>query len=277
MMKIDHVSDIHINHWVPFIMNQLKWEARTREFVQRLLRNGNGEVLVLAGDFSEMNNQTLWVLDECSKHYERVYWTFGNHDLYLLSGKESKKYQWHSLNRIQELVEKTAHLSNVIALNQQVDEFKGVRFAGDVMWYLPKTRMDWDFYKNSSNDSNYIFHDEASTLEDVARLLYKSSADWYDTLEHEAIDVMISHVPPVHPTISQYPSNGCYETSVPFLAASHWICGHNHIQGEFEKAGTRFHMNCVGYPDAYQFARAFELPGETVDNRLRVDVQTFEV
>ncbi|MCY9419432.1 hypothetical protein MOF50_23060, partial [Bacillus inaquosorum] len=30
-MKIDYVSDIHINHWIPWNVNQIKWEKRTRE------------------------------------------------------------------------------------------------------------------------------------------------------------------------------------------------------------------------------------------------------
>ena len=276
-MKIDHVADMHINHWVPFIPNQLKWEKRTREFVRRILRKKTGEVLVLAGDFSEVNAQTIWVLDEASKHYEMVYWTFGNHDLYLLSKRDNKKYKHHSLNRVKEVIEKTAHIENVIPLIQRTHTFKGKTFAGDVLWYLPKSMQDWDFYRNVSNDSAYIKHQEAWNMDDVARLLYKSSADWYDGVEGQDIDVMVTHVPPVHPSISPYSPNGCYHSTVPFLAAPHWICGHSHLQGVFEKAGTTFHMNCVGYPNAYDNAQRFELPGDKVDSQLVIDVQTFTI
>lgn len=276
-MKIDHFSDIHINHWVPFNANQLKWEARSREFVRRLIQKKEGNVLVIAGDFSEMNIQTVWVLDECSKHYEMVYWTFGNHDLYLLSKRDGKRYDLNSLNRVQEVIEKTAHLSNVVPLIQSTHEYKGVRFAGDALWYLPKTMEDWEFYRNVSNDSAYIHHAEAWNRDDVPRLLYKSSADWYDTLENEKIDVMVTHVPPVHPSISPYSPNGCYHSTVPFLASANWICGHSHLQGTFEKAGTTFHMNCIGYPSQYARAKAYEIPLEDVDDVLKLDVQTFEI
>lgn len=276
-MNIDNVSDIHINHWVPFITNQLKWEQRTRAFVKRLLRNGTGEVLVLAGDFGESNIQTIWLLDEASKHYEMVYWTFGNHDLYLLSKNDTKRYVNHSLNRVDEVIQKTSHLKNVVPLIKNVHEFKGKRFAGDALWYLPKTMADWEFYRNVSNDSAYILLNEAWNMEDVARLLYKSSADWYDTLEKEDIDVMVTHIPPVHPPISPYEPNGCYHTTVPFLAAPHWVCGHVHLQGEFQKAGTHFHLNCIGYPQSYSNARAFELPGDNVDETLTIDIKTFRI
>lgn len=70
-MKIDYVSDLHINHWIPWNNNQIKWEKRTREIIRRLISNGNGEVLIIAGDFTEWNQQTLWVLDEVAKQYER--------------------------------------------------------------------------------------------------------------------------------------------------------------------------------------------------------------
>lgn len=276
-MKIDYVTDLHINHWIPFQMNQLKWEKRTRDFVKRLLRKGNGEVLLLGGDFSEMNTQTLWVFDECAKHYERVYWTFGNHDLYLLSKNDNKKYKHHSLNRVQELIEKTAHLENVVPLVKSVETYKGITFAGDALWYLPKTLQDWEFYKNVSKDSSYIHHNEAWGMEDVARLLYKGSADWYDTLEGQEIDVMLTHVPPVHPKLSQYPANAIYHSPVPYLSANHWVCGHDHLQGTFEKAGTHFYMNAIGYPDAYEHVRAYEVPGDNVDPVLTLDVMTLEI
>lgn len=74
-------------------VNQIKWEKRTREIVNRLISNGNGEVLVIAGDFTEWNQQTLWVLDEAAKQYEKVYFTYGNHDLYLLSKSQKGNTQ----------------------------------------------------------------------------------------------------------------------------------------------------------------------------------------
>jgi predicted MPP superfamily phosphohydrolase len=275
-MKIDYVTDLHVNHWMWFTTNQLKWEKRTRDWTRHLIRNGNGEVIIVAGDFSEMNVQSKWVLDELSKHYERVYWTFGNHDLYLMSKKDRKRHG-DSKGRLENLIEQTSYLENVIPLIKRTDVYKGVTFAGDAMWYLPKTPEDWAFYKGVSNDSSYITLNSAWSSEDVARQLYKESLDWYDTLDGEEIDVMVSHVPPVHPKLSKYPPNACYMSPVPFLASTHWVCGHDHLQGTFEKAGTMFYMNSVGYPDAYEHARANELPSEDVDPILTFGVQTFEV
>ncbi|MGG4386513.1 metallophosphoesterase, partial [Priestia megaterium] len=102
-MKVDYASDLHFNHWMRWTENQIKLEKRIRELTNRLIENGNGEVLVLAGDFSEYNSQALWILDEAAKSYERVYWTFGNHDLYLVSKSQKKEYG-DSMGRLDELI-----------------------------------------------------------------------------------------------------------------------------------------------------------------------------
>ena len=67
-LKVDYVSDLHINHYVKFTNHQEKWESQTREWTRNLLKDSTGEVLVLAGDFSEWNNQSKWFIEECAKH-----------------------------------------------------------------------------------------------------------------------------------------------------------------------------------------------------------------
>jgi len=260
LMKIDYASDLHFNHWMLWTENQLKWETRTRKLAKRLIRNGNGEVLILPGDFSEWNNQTLWILDEVSKEYERVYFTFGNHDLYLLSKQQKRKYG-DSIGRLQELIEKAQRISNVVPLIKNVDVYKGKVFAGDAMWYLPKKQEDWAFYRNVSNDSSDIFVNGLN-MDDIPRRLWKESMDWYDTLEEKHIDVFVSHVPPLHPPSSVYPPNGCYQVDISFLAADHWVCGHNHMKDEFKKAGTTFYMNCIGYGKDQHGYKLNTIPGE---------------
>ncbi|MFK3936495.1 metallophosphoesterase [Alkalihalobacillus sp. NPDC078783] len=278
-MKIDYASDLHFNHWMLWTPNQEKWEKRSRSLTNFLIRNGHGEVLVLAGDFSEWNNQTVWILDEASKHYERVYFTYGNHDLYLISKSQRKKYG-DSLGRLDELLEKMAYLDNVIPLIKSTDTYKGVTFAGDVMWYLPKGVKDWSFFNNNSNDSAYINMSGYST-EDMVRKMWWDSMKWYDTLEHEEIDIFVSHVPPLHNPFTYHEPNSCYTTEVPFFSSKHWICGHDHQQGSFDKRGidTKFHMNSLGYPQEYSNYKAGsnELPSWDIDQFKEFKVRTFEI
>jgi 3',5'-cyclic AMP phosphodiesterase CpdA len=274
-MKVDYVSDLHFNHWMRWTDNQLKWEKRTRALANRLTRKGNGEVLVIAGDFGEWNCQAKWILDEVSKSYERIYWTFGNHDLYLLSKSQRKKYV-DSINRLNELIEMTSYLENVVPLIRNTDMYKGKVFVGDAMWYLPKTLEDWEFYLGVSNDSKCI-RINGYTQTDIPRYLHKQSMDWYDTIEGLNPDVFVSHVPPVHNPHSPFEPNGCYMVDTPFIEADHWICGHDHLQFEFEKVGVKFHMNAIGYAHDYDKYIVNTIPSSICDTYKLFDIKTFEI
>lgn len=274
-MKIDYISDIHINHWALFNPSQPKWKNRTKEIFSKLIENGIGEVLIIAGDFSEFNVQSRWVLEIAAEKYDRVYWTYGNHDLYLISKNQKKKYG-DSIGRLNELIELTSGLNNVVPLIKSIDTYKGVTFAGDVMWYLPKTQEDWSFFKQVSNDSNYIYLNGYSK-EDMVRHMWKESMDWYDSIENKEIDVMVSHVPPIHSPYSIFKPNSCYMTEVPYINAKHWVCGHTHDQLSYTKAGVNVHMNAIGYAQEYDKHVSNTIPEGKIDTYRSFGIKTFEV
>lgn len=252
-MKIDYVSDLHINHHIPFKANQKKWEQQTKEWAKKLLKTKGGEVLVVAGDFSEWNRQTIWFLEEVSLYYNHVFFVTGNHDYYLISRSRRKKYA-DSKARQRNLIEKAAKIRNVTPLCREVVNYKGKVIAGDSLWYNLVKQEDWYFFFQCSNDANYIFVNDAYTFDrntrhDEMMYLYEEAITWYYSLENKQIDLMISHIPPLHPPISPHKRNACYDVPVPFLVSNKWICGHQHLQGKFEKASTLFYMNAIGYPD----------------------------
>jgi len=257
--------------------NQLKWEKRTRDLTKRLIENGNGEVLVIAGDFGEWNCQALWILDECAKHYEKVYFTYGNHDLYLLSKRQRRMYS-DSIGRIDDLIYKSRMIENVTPLVKSIDVYKGKVFAGDVMWYLPKTFEDWEFFRETSNDSEYI-NINGYSREDGIRKMWKDSQDWYDSIECVGdIDVFVSHVPPVHNPFTPFEPNNLYMVDVPYINAKNWVCGHDHIQNKFNKAGVNFYMNAIGYPMHYdKYHRRNTIPEQVVDTYKSFEIKTFEI
>lgn len=274
-MKIDYISDIHINHWATWHTNQEKFKRKTIDIFNKLIENGNGEILIIGGDFSEWNVQSKWVLETASKQYERVYWTYGNHDMYLLSKNQQSKYG-DSKGRLNELVEITSHLDNVIPLIKTTDTYKGVTFAGDMLWYLPKTQQDWSFFKQVSNDSKYISLGGYSK-EDMVRNLWKESQDWYETLEDKHIDVMVTHVPPVHNPYSIYGVNNLYITHVPFIAAKHWVVGHDHLQANYTKIDTQFYANCIGYAQDYDNYKTNTVPEGKIDTYKNFGIKTFTI
>lgn len=244
-MKIYHVSDLHANHHVPFTPNQEKWKTNTQQWMKEVLQGVTGEVLILNGDFSEWNCQSLWLFEEAAKHFEQVLVTLGNHDYYLLSKNQRNKYKT-SFGRIDELFKEASKIPNVVILQKRLHTFKGVTFAGDTMWYDLPTPEDYAFYENISNDSNFI--STGIPFKKTYKVLHDLSMDWYYALAGKEVDVFVSHIPPVQPSMSSYSYNACYVTPVPFLVGKHWLAGHQHVQGSFEKAGQHFHMNAYGYP-----------------------------
>lgn len=244
-MKIDYVSDLHINHYVRFNDNQIKFQKKTREWSNEILDTGSGEVLIIAGDFGEINKQALWFVEEAAKRYKKVFVTIGNHDLYIINNNQKKKYG-DSKGRVKELVGMIGEIGNVTLFDVGgVETYKGVKFAGSPLWYLPKSDKGIEFFKIMSNDSNYIKLKYKNALNTI-RTLWTETITWYQKLGD--VDVIFTHVPPVHSPYLNHAPNECYMVDVSTLKAKHWIFGHDHSQGKFVKAGVSFYSNCLGYP-----------------------------
>lgn len=244
-MKISYISDPHLDFWVPFTPSQEKWEKQTRELISKLIETDKGEkeVLCLAGDYSHYNQQTLWMLETFSEHYEQVFFTFGNHDFYLVSKNQQNKYRNNSLNRIDEINNAVlSKLENVIPLySGRVFFYKGVNFGGDTMWYPLKTVEQKMFFNNVSNDSRLI---KGVNME----LEHVNSIGNYQHMIDRGMDVMVSHVPLCHlKSHEKYGSTSCYYTPVDQLPP-YVIQGHSHERAVYKKAGSLLYMNCGGYP-----------------------------
>lgn len=246
-MKISYISDLHLDFHVHLNKNQIKFEKKTREFVDKLIQTDKGdkEVLVVAGDLSHYNKQSVWALQEFSKVYGLVLICLGNHDYYLVSNNQSSKYKGHSRNRIAELqamVLQDIERDNVQLLEGEMFEYKGIIFYGSTMWYPLETYEQQSFYSGISNDSKLIkrinHYDE-----------HEYQMERYN--EHiEFVNIMISHVPLIEmESHKKHNSTACYLTPVEQLAPI-TISGHVHEQNEYiTESGNKVYINAIGYDD----------------------------
>lgn len=245
-MKISYISDLHLDFHVPFTHNQIKWEKRTKEFINKLIETDEGdkEVLVVAGDISHFNAQSMWILETFSEVYEKVMFVMGNHDYYLVSNNQASKYNGNSTNRAKELLELSESIDNVHSLHDgDVVEFKGIKFGGCSMWYPVETFEQQNFFHGVSNDSRLIkgFNIQQEHLMDQYR---------YNSLLNENIDVMVSHFPVINiDSHFKYNSTACYLTPVKDINVSHWVMAHSHEQKVYEKPYCTFYMNAIGYKE----------------------------
>lgn len=246
-VDISYISDLHLDFHVSFTKNQIKFEQCTREFIQKLIQSdiSNKEVLIVAGDVSHLNTQSYWCIDEFSKHYKQVLLCYGNHDFYLVSKSQERKYKNNSLNRINELTEMLRLLDNVHVFTDDnyVFEYDNVKFGGLTMWYPLETPEQQMFFYNISNDSKLIKGFNISESHDENQSAYKKIVE-------EDVDVMISHVPVISiDSHFKYNSTACYLTPVKDIHAKHWIMAHSHEQKVYEKPYCTFYMNALGYPN----------------------------
>lgn len=240
-MNIDYVSDLHLDFYIEPEGNQQNYTAKTCGFLQQLLPVMPAEVLVIAGDLSHFNQQSYDTLQFFSEHYKQVFFVFGNHDYYLISKKQRRKYHETSHEREIELIELVASLPNVQVLRDfEVHTYKGVRFAGSTSWYPLETFEQQMYFKQASNDSALIYELNIGELHQQEMKKYEQMPE---------VDVLVTHVPPILlDSHRKYGSSACYVNELKDIKASLCIFGHCHEQHVYEKAGISFAINALGYP-----------------------------
>lgn len=261
-MHFDYGNDIHLDFWVPFDLNQLKFERKTRAFAGKLIPESSSGILVLGGDLGHYNHQVKWFLDELSKYYEKVLFVVGNHDYYLVSDSQSKKYRKNSVNRINELRDYSKKHPKVIFLEGTTFEYEGVTFGGTGMWYdfqygkkrfgktIEEVRLEWaqnskDFKKISGILTIDHFEDEARRLRSIIG----------------QCDVIVTHVGPDWSFSPQRQKQHIHDSYYFFdgreflkeCEGKTWCFGHVHIEVDEVKGGARLISHGLGYPDESKF------------------------
>jgi len=257
-MKIDIISDIHLDFYARF--NKIKTEA----FVEKLInskRDKDFEVLVIAGDIGHYNDDNLYQIELLSKHYEQVFITWGNHDLYMLSSPHREKYNYNSFNRLDEFKNMIKSLKNVVFLDGQKVEYKGKIFWGSGLWYNVISLRHWSDYMN---DAKYIY-DRKEGYKIVlpydffpikynfdTTKLYKREYEKIKSLDYA--DVIVTHIPPIKIfDNSDLGDNYFYvdygEEIIENIKPKVWIFGHIHTKTYKTLKGCEIVANPLGYPE----------------------------
>ncbi len=271
-MKISYISDLHLDFYSKSTNPQdHKFSLRIAEFIDKLLpfsRDNLGDVLILAGDHGHYNSQTKELLKQLKEIYKEVIIVSGNHDLYLISDSQRKKYEWESIQRLHEL-KKDAEELGVHYLDGNVIEIDGVRFGGTAGWYSLPTGKDIEHWKYALNDSNLIY--DGYPIGSAYSYGARSKPDW-DTqgyykeqlqklkdIAEEGCDVLITHVAQVVPPNEAIPArfrndhgNIFYyvdnEDVVKETGCRYYIYGHTHDEQIYNTDGLGVLCNPFGYP-----------------------------
>lgn len=250
-MKVDYVSDLHIGFYIGSnYSNHNKVAKMIETFVLDSLPEEKGDILIIAGDVCEYNAITLQTLEEYAKYYEKVFFVFGNHDLYIMSPSQLQKYDLKSDNKkdeLKQMVKESAQAERITILDNDIVQYNGVKIAGSMLWYTHPLLFDRMWWEANSNDSRKIYPTGSKPSEERHQI----DLNFYKSLEDENIDLLITHIPPRHLNRRMKP-NASYENvaiAAMGLHTKHWVCGHQHTRTVQEIEGTSIYLNAYGYPN----------------------------
>jgi DNA repair exonuclease SbcCD nuclease subunit len=265
-MKIDILSDLHFDYHFKDYPSQ----KDIREKFDPVFGEERGDVLVVAGDIGHNNDQNRIILKMLQKYYYKyIVCVLGNHDYYLKKVTLGK-YDFNSLNRVQEMRDMINSIDNMYCLNGNVIEIDGVKFGGADGWYSraflkahypladDSTRSINEMWKNCMPDYGTIYlpdEDGEGTkninFDDILTIeLPKIEA------VYQKCDVMITHINPsflkehVHKDYSNYPDTTFFSfDGHKYLrngSMKYWIFGHDHDSREYEFEGVKCITSCFG-------------------------------
>jgi predicted phosphohydrolase len=256
-MKIDYISDIHLDIWHPF-------QPITNEIVKEILGfhliPEKRELLLIAGDLGHSNLQNQEFLLFLKEHlYEHIIFVLGNHDYYLLQDFDGKRFN-NSFERVNEMRSWADTQVNIHCLDGSIVDIEGVRFGGAMSWYDGSFDTSKEYRKllqklwqEKMNDSVYIkgcgeYFDDLFKIEiEKIKQIYKKC------------DVMITHVNP-SPIFGRTINKDKYKNQLMYNfycfdgnefvengSMKHWVYGHDHEIKSFDSKGVQFYCNAIGY------------------------------
>jgi predicted phosphodiesterase len=270
-MTVNYISDLHVDFFVDERNPENpRFSRKHKLFVDSLMPHDTGDILIIAGDLGHYNIQTFEVLEHFQEYYKEIYIVHGNHDLYLLGDKQTKRYEWESSNRVKELKDFCDNTPGLYYLDGDIVETTdGIRIAGAPGWYDLRGPGELGLWKQFLNDSNYIYdgYPIAGAYSYGARgnpnwdtnAFYIDQFDKLANIALEGCDILVNHVAQVIPPDDVIPEmyhgdpNNIfyYVDNFDYVSASgctKYIYGHTHDIHHWEKDGIEFFCKPLGDP-----------------------------
>ncbi|WCN39507.1 metallophosphoesterase [Aneurinibacillus uraniidurans] len=254
--RFDLASDLHVDFWVKFDSNPIKMKQKTDGFIDSIIHPDHSMILVIAGDMGHYNRQNELMLNSFKRYYEYILIVRGNHDLYLVSGQQEKKYGRNSSKRWNEMKEIAGQIEGVYILEGDVITLKGITFGGTGMWYdfsygmLGHDKTEEELvrlWKKEMNDAGLIrglpdFIEESAKLSNIINdsevIITHVGGDW------SMLSPNSKYVQGLTPSFYFFDGSKWMDQ----LQGKVWCFGHIHDHFDYIKNGCRFVNNAIGYP-----------------------------
>lgn len=272
--KILYMSDPHLDFYISEkkMGNTAKLERVMKTRANKLIDDEDTDaIVIIAGDLGHYNLQTVAFVKALKERCHSVIFTLGNHDLYLVSGKQQAKYQFNSHNRVNELKRMVAEINGVHLLDGTTVEIEGKVFGGMPMWYNVNKKPVAELWASGMSDCRFIMEgrkpvimyaggwSNSSAIVRPAFDTNKFYARQIASLATIKCDVLITHVCPTKipddardVRYRHDPYNCFYESDnhdlVEQTGAKQVIFGHTHTEMEFKEGDVKYQCNPFGYP-----------------------------
>lgn len=243
-MKIDYISDIHLENWLSHPLHIFDIGVVSRSELKE-----RGDVLVLAGDIVDMytwNKRTIWVhefFEYVSSLYENIILVAGNHEHY--GGNINDTY-YDTKSLLKDL-------PNIHVLENETITINNIRFIATTLWTdmnksnpldLRDCQVKFnDFYHISDGDLKFTSHDYVT--------LHEKAMSFLRGITFTKNDVIVTHMAPTTLSADPHYSNSSgnalfYSNLYDFVydsGAPLWIHGHTHYAVDYIVNNTRVVCN----------------------------------
>ena len=266
-VTLDVISDTHVDSWVGINHPEFTQELLLHKLIGKILPENPSDIIIIAGDIGHYNSQNMLFFSILKQYYKKILWVHGNHELYLISNKMKKQYEYNSFNRLNEFIKLSNEEENVHYLDGTTLDIDGVTIGGTGMWYNNDyakkywAKKVWTFRSNDSvfeakwgesdelclkmynmymQDSKLILHNEKLPMN---YLTYFEEQKALMKSVYQKCDVIVSHVGPDWSAIMDKwkipPTTFFYFDGKEFLNTLTkkdviWIYGHTHDVAYFK-------------------------------------------
>lgn len=231
-MRLQVLSDIHID-----------MHTDGGEAFYTSLRPEGVEMLVVAGDLGEADDQYEYAVRQLCQMYRHVLIVPGNHEFY--NHGRSREAAVDRQERLGALEAKYPNL--VYAAKPQVLRLNGFKIIAGTMW----------FPDNGSNSSYYSLMNDFSAIPGFLPWVYDQNVEFTRLLEHELTegDVVITHhLPSEKSTPARFSRSSVnrffvsdHEQLILDRKPSLWVHGHTHDGCRYTLGETEIVCNPYGY------------------------------
>lgn len=267
LRSFDYISDIHLDMFLPSDMQQNIPEKKFEEPMKHL-GVPRSSILLIAGDLGHYNQQNIEFLQFLRKYYyEHIVLVLGNHDMWLWSGNQKKKWK-NTEARLEDFREKVAAEQGVYLLECSTVTINGMTIAGDSMWY------DYSMVKAKEEAVAEWAVENLRDMENIIPPVDLFGAKirnekFFRFVAQRNPDVIMTHFVPIPAHLGKYAqreSSGMYGKApdlddlfrpagagfdvrpfVPFIQGKTWVHGHSHMKMESCQYSCTFLTNAYGY------------------------------